>query len=362
MKRRKFLQGAAAGGVAAAAATVSAPAISQGIRQLKMVTTWPKNFPGLGTGAERLAHRITTMSGGKLQVKVYAAGELVPPFQSFDAVSQGQAEMSHSASYYWQGKSPAFNFFTAMPYGFTAAEHYAWMLWGDGHKLWTELCDNFNLVPFMRASTGVQMGGWYRKEVNSLDDFKGLKFRMPGLGGEVLRKLGATVVNLPGGEIFPALQAGTIDGTEWVGPFNDLAFGFYKVAKYYYWPGFHEPCTTGEVLVNKKVWASLSKEHQEIIAVAVQAEATIELAEFTYKSGDSLEALLNKHGVQLRKYNDDLLRSFGAASKEVIAEIGNKDPLTKKVYDSYMASLKKLSGWSALGEQGYMNARSLLKL
>jgi len=362
MKRRNFLKGTAVAATAGAGASLAFPAIAQGIRELKMVTTWPKNFPGLGTGAERLAHRITTMSGGKLQVKVYAAGELVPAFQSFDAVSQGQAEMSHSASYYWQGKSPAFNFFTAVPYGLTADEHYAWMLWGDGMKLWTELCDQFNLVPFMRASTGVQMGGWYRKEVNTLDDFKGLKFRMPGLGGEVLRKLGATVVNLPGGEIFPALQAGTIDGTEWVGPWNDLAFGFYKVAKFYYWPGFHEPCTTGEVMVNKKVWASLSKEHQEIISVAVQAESTLEYAEFTYKSGDALDALINKHGVQLRKYNDDLLRGFGKAAEEVVAEVGSKDAMTKRVYESYMTARKKLSGWSALGEQGYLNARSVLKL
>jgi TRAP-type mannitol/chloroaromatic compound transport system substrate-binding protein len=361
MKRRTFLQGAAAGGVAAAAATVSAPAISQGVKQLKMVTTWPKNFPGLGTGAERLATRIGVMSGGKLQIKVFAAGELVPAFQSFDAVSQGNADLSHSVSYYWQGKSPAFNFFAAVPFGFNAAEHYAWMLWGDGLKLYTELCGNFGVVPLMRASTGVQMGGWYRKEVNSLDDFKGLKFRMPGLGGEVLRKLGATVVNLPGGEIFPALQAGTIDGTEWVGPFNDLAFGFYKVAKFYYWPGFHEPCTTGEILVNKKVWEELSKDQQEIIATATQAEATLELAEFTYKSGDALDVLLNQHGVQMRKFNDTLLQGFGAAAKEVVSEIGNKDPFTKKVYDNYMVALKKAKGWSELGEQGYMNARSLIK-
>lgn len=362
MKRRKFLQGAAAGGVAAAAATVSAPAISQGIKQLKMVTAWPKNFPGLGTGAERFAQRVNTMSGGKLNIKVYAAGELVPAFQSFDAVSQGQAEISHSASYYWQGKSPAFNFFTVVPFGLTPAEHYAWMLWGDGLKLYRELCDNFGVVPFMRASTGVQMGGWYRKEVNSLDDFKGLKFRMPGLGGEVLRKLGATVVNLPGGEIFPALQAGTIDGTEWVGPWNDLAFGFYKVAKFYYWPGFHEASTTGEVLVNKKVWAGLSKEHQEIISVAVQAESTLEYAEFTYKSSDALDALRTKHGVQLRRYSDDLLRAFGVAAEQVVAEVGNKDPFTKKVYESYLAARKKLMGWSEIGEQGFMHARSLLKL
>jgi len=203
----------------------------------------------------------------------------------------------------------------------------------------------------------VQMGGWYRKEMNSLEDFKGLKFRMPGLGGEVLRKLGATVVNLPGGEIFPALQAGTIDGTEWVGPWNDMAFGFYKVAKFYYWPGFHEPNTTGEILVNKAVWAGLSKEQQAIIQAAVSAESTVEFAEFNYKSGDSLEVLLKKHGVQLREYSPAMMKGFYDASMEVIAEVGNKDPFTKKVYDNFMAARAKAIGWSRLGEQGFMNAR-----
>ena len=359
MKRRNFLKGAAAGGVAAAAASVSAPAISQGIKQLKMVTTWPKNFPGLGTGAENLARRINTMSGGKLEVKVYAAGELVPPFESFNAVRDGKAEMSHSVSYYWQGHSPAFNFFAAVPFGMNAMEHAAWMLWGDGMKLWRELCDGFNIVPFMRASTGVQMGGWYRKEMKTIEDYKGLKFRMPGLGGEVLRRLGATVVNLPGGEIYPALQAGTIDGTEWVGPWNDMAFGFYRVAKFYYWPGFHEPCTTGEVLVNKTVFNGLTKDQQEIIEVAVQAEALNEYAEFTYKSGDALDVLLTKHKVQLRKFSDDMLRAIGTAAGEVVEEVGNKDPFTKKVYESFIKARRNAIGWSALGEQAFMNARAL---
>jgi TRAP-type mannitol/chloroaromatic compound transport system substrate-binding protein len=360
MKRRKFLTKAAATGAAATAATTfPAPAISQGMKQLKMVTTWPKNFPGLGTGAESLAKRITAMSDGKLQVKVFAAGELVPAFQSFDAVSSGNAEMSHSVSYYWQGKSPAFNFFAAVPFGFTASEHAAWINYGGGMPLWRELGAQFDVMPFMRASTGVQMGGWYRKEINSLDDYKGLKFRMPGLGGEVLRRLGAAVVNLPGGEIFPALQAGTIDGTEWVGPWNDLAFGFYKVAKYYYWPGFHEPCTTGEVLVNSKVWAGLSKDHQAIIEAAVQAEAMREYSEFTASNSDALDTLLNKHGVQLKKFSDELLAQIGTAAGEVVAEVGNKDPFTKKVYDSFIDFRKKAIGWSKLSEQGYMNARSL---
>jgi hypothetical protein len=194
------------------------------------------------------------MSGGQLEVRVFAAGELVPAFGSFDAVSSGNAEMCHSVSYYWQGKSPAFNFFTAVPFGLRATEHAAWITYGGGQELWDEVAAPFDIKRFLRASTGVQMGGWFNQEINSLDDYKGLKFRMPGLGGEVLRRLGAAVINLPVGEIFPALQAGTIDGTEWVGPWHDMAAGFYKVAKFYYWPGWHEPGTTGEVMVNLKAW------------------------------------------------------------------------------------------------------------
>ncbi|MGI9331840.1 MAG: TRAP transporter substrate-binding protein, partial [Gammaproteobacteria bacterium] len=246
MKRRKFIRRAAATGVAAATVTTGAvaPAFAQGTKELRMVTTWPKNFPGLGTGAENLAQRITTMSEGKLRVKVFAAGELVPAFESFDAVSSGNAHMSHSASYYWQGKSPAFNFFTTVPFGLNAVEHATWIYHAGGQELWDEVAAQFDIKPFLRASTGVQMGGWYRKEINTLDDYKGLKFRMPGLGGEVLRRMGAAVVTIPGGELFQALQSGAIDATEWIGPWHDLAFGFYKITKFYYWPGFHEPTST----------------------------------------------------------------------------------------------------------------------
>ena len=196
-----------------------------------MVTTWPKNFPGLGTTAESLDRRIIAMRGGTLRVKVFAAKELVPPFKSFDTVSGDTADMYHAAEYYWQGKSKAFNFFAAVPFGLTAAEHTAWINHGGGQELWDELAAGFNLKPFMAGNTGVQMGGWFNKEINSLDDYKGLKIRIPGLGGEVLRKIGAAAINLPGGEIYTSLQSGAIDATEWVGPWNDLAFGFYKVTK-----------------------------------------------------------------------------------------------------------------------------------
>ena len=233
-----------------------------------MVTTWPKNFPGLGTAAERLAKRITVASEGKITVKVFAAGELVPAFESFDAVSQGTAEIYHAADYYWQGKSKGFNFFCTVPFGMTATELNAWIYHNGGQELWDDLSGQFNVKAFLCANTGVQMGGWFANQVNTLDDFKGLKFRMPGIGGEVLRRLGAAVVNLPGGEIFPALQSGAIDGTEWVGPWNDLAFGFYKIVKNYYFPGFHEPGTALSAGFNRQKWEGLSTSEQQLIASA----------------------------------------------------------------------------------------------
>jgi TRAP-type mannitol/chloroaromatic compound transport system substrate-binding protein len=363
MKRRDFVRSAGVGGVVAgaslAASSFPAPAIAQGVKQFKMVTTWPKNFPGLGTGAERLAERITTMSEGKIEVKVFAAGELVPAFESFDAVSSGNAEMSHSASYYWQGKSPGFNYFTTVPFGLSPMEHASWIAYAGGQELWDELAVQFNIKPFLRASTGPQMGGWFRREINTLDDYKGLKFRMPGLGGEVLRRLGAAVVNLPGGEIFPALQSGTIDGTEWVGPWHDLAFGFYKVATLYYHPGWHEPATTGEVMVNLQVWEALTQEEQAMIKAAIEAEAWREYAEINAHNADSLKVLVEEHGVELRRFNDELLMEIGRVAGEVVAEVGASDPMTQKIYDSYMDFRAKAVSWGEIAEQGYYNARSL---
>jgi TRAP-type mannitol/chloroaromatic compound transport system substrate-binding protein len=363
MKRRDFVKTAGVGGAvvgaAAAASAFPAPAIAQGTKQFKMVTTWPKNFPGLGTGAERMAQRIGQISEGRIEIKVFAAGELVPPFQSFDAVSSGNAEISHSAAYYWQGKSPAFNFFTAVPFGLLPMEHASWIAYGGGQELWDELGAQFNIKPFLRASTGPQMGGWFNREINTLDDFQGLKFRMPGLGGEVLRRLGAAVVNLPGGEIFPALQSGTIDGTEWVGPWHDLAFGFYKVAKLYYHPGWHEPGTTGEVMINLQVWESLTPEEQALFRAAIEAEAWQEYADINAHNADSLRVLVEQHGVELRRFNDDLLKEIGRVSGEVVAELASSDPLTQRVYDSYMEFRSQSIGWAAIADQDYYNARSL---
>ncbi len=356
MKRRQFLTGAAVAGLVAA---FPAPAVAQGQRQLKMVTTWPKNFPGLGTGAQRLADRIGRMSGGKLAVKLFAANELVPPFESFDAVSSGAADLYHAAEYYWQGKSKAFNFFAAVPFGMTAAEINAWIYHGGGQKEWDKLSAKFNLKPFLCGNTGVQMGGWFNKEIHSVEDYKGLKIRMPGLGGEVLRRIGAAAVTLPGSEIFPSLQSGAIDATEWVGPWNDLAFGFYKVAKFYYYPGFHEPGTALSCAVNLKVWESLSAEHKAIIEAATAAENDFMLAEFNARNNDALAVLRSKHGVKLRRFSDSTLLAIGAAAGVVVSEVGASDVFTGGVYDSFIDFRKKSIAWSKLSDQAFWKARLL---
>lgn len=361
MKRRKFIKNAAAAGAAslAAASMLASPAIAREKRELKMVTTWPKDFPGLGTAAQRLADRISKMSGGDLTVKVFASGELVPAFKSFDAVAGGAADMYHAAEYYWQDKSKAFNFFTTVPFGLTADEMNAWIYHGGGQELWDELSASFNLKPFAAGNTGVQMGGWFNKEIHGPQDFKGLKIRMPGLGGEVMRRIGAAAVNLPAGEIFPALQSGAIDATEWVGPWNDLAFGFYKVAKFYYYPGFHEPGSTISAAVNLKVWNSLSAEHQAIITSATAAENTYTLAEFNARNNDALDILRKKHGVKLRKFSDKTLEVIGSASGKVVAEAGSSDAMTGKVFASMIAFRKNAIAWSKLSEQAFLNARLL---
>ena len=357
MQRRHFVS--ATGGAALAAATMPAPVIAQGKKEIKLVTSFPKNFPGLGTSANRVVKRIKEATDGRLNVRLFNAGELVPPFGVFDAVSQGNAEMYFSAEYYFPSKSQAFNFFTAVPFGMTPAEQYAWILYGGGQKLWDDLHGQFDMKPFIGPSTGTQMGGWLNKQITKLDDFKGIKFRMPGLGGEVLRSIGVAVVNLPGGEIFPALQSGAIDGSEWVGPWHDLAFGFHKVVKHYHWPGFHEPGTMGSYAINRKFWDGLSKSDQTVIESILQAEVFVQTAEYDGASPSALNALVTKHGVQLHRYPDSLLIELGKRSSEVVNEVGNKDSTTKAVWDSYRKFRKTAIKWSQIGVQGFMQARAL---
>ena len=361
MKRREFVKTLGAGAVAGGT-VLAAPAISakdNQTRNWKMVTTWPKNFPGLGTGANNLAKLITDLSGGRINVKVYGAKELVPPFEIFDAVSRNTAQMGHGASYYWKGKSQAAQFFAAVPFGLTAQEMNAWIYNGGGMELWQEIYADFNLVPTAALNTGVQMGGWFNKKINSLKDLNGLKMRIPGLGGEVLNRLGGTAVSLPGGEIFTSLKSGAIDATEWVGPYNDLAFGLHKAAKYYYYPGWHEPGTTLECFINKEEFDALPKDLQTIVLSASKVANLDGLSELTARNNAALNTLVNKHKVKLIKFPDDVLKQLRKVSDEVVAEVAKNDPMSKKVYDSYIKFREEAMAWHDVSERAYLNARQL---
>lgn len=323
----------------------------------KLVTSWPKNFPGLGTAPERFAEQVEQLSGGRLTIKVYGAGELVPALQVFDAVSQGTAEMGHSGAYYWKGKASAAQFFTSVPFGLTAQEMNGWIQYGGGQALWEEVYAPFNLLPLPGGNTGVQMGGWFNKEINSVDDLKGLKMRIPGLGGEVLSRAGGTPVTLPGGEIFTSLQTGTIDATEWVGPYNDLAFGLYKVAEHYYYPGWHEPGSMMEFTINKDAFAELPADLQAIVRITAKAINEDMLAEYTTRNQAALIELKEKHGVDVREFPADVLDKLQTLSDEVVAEVAGADPLSQKVYDSYKAYRDQVKAYHAVSEQAYINAR-----
>ena len=321
----------------------------------KMVTTWPKNFPGLGTGAENLANLINKLSGGRIKITVYGAGELVPAFEIFDAVSRGIAELGHGSAYYWKGKNESLQFFSTVPFGLTANEMNAWLYYGGGQELWQKAYSKFNLVPMAAGNTGIQMAGWFNKEINSLDDLKGLKMRIPGLGGEVLKRAGGTPVNLPGGELFTALKTGTIDATEWVNPYNDLAFGLHKAAKYYYYPGWHEPGTTLECFLNKKIFDSLPEDLQNIITGAAKIANLDMLSEYIARNNEALKILKDKHKVNIMPLPDEVLEMLHNISNEVISEIANKDKFSMQVYDSYKNFQKKTSEWSKISIKSYLN-------
>ena len=357
MDRRKFLKTAGVGAVAAS--TLAAPAIASGKKQLKMVTSWPKNFPGLGTAAARFARRLEAASDGRFKVRVYAGGELVHPLKCLDAVQEGTADLYHSADYYYRGKDNAFAFFTAVPFGFTATEMNAWLYFGGAQKLWDELSAGFGVKALPCGNTGVQMGGWFRKEVRTVEDLKGLKMRIPGLGGEVMNKIGATALTLAGAEIMPALQSGAIDATEWVGPWNDLAFGFYKVTKHYYYPGFHEPGSTLSLGISKKLWDSLSDTDKQLFINCAQAENSYSLAEYNANNGAALRTLIEKHGVKLYEFSDEIFKAFGEASKEVLEEAAASSPMAKKVFDSFMKFRKEVTGWNEISDVAYVQKRKL---
>ena len=338
-------------GDAAVVATPLAPSV-----EWKLVTTWPKNLPALGTAPERLAVLLNEMSGGRFTVRVYAAGELVPAFAVFDAVAEGSAEMGHGAAYYWRGKAPVAAVFATAPFGMTAQEMNGWLHFGGGLELWRELYAPFGVVPLAAGNTGVQMAGWFNKEINSLADLEGLKMRMPGFGGEVLQRAGGVAVAMPGSEIFTALQTGAIDATEWVGPYNDLALGLQDIAKYYYYPGWHEPGPTLEALVNREAFDALPADLRAMLETAWRAVNQEVLDEFTARNARALNTLVEEHGVEVRRLPDDVLARFQALSETVVREAAT-DELSRRILDSYYTFLAEVRQYHAISEQAYLNAR-----
>ena len=329
----------------------------QKIYKWKLVTTWPKNYPGLGSAPENFAKKVEAMSGGRISIKVFGAGQLVPAFEVFDAVSQGTAQMGHGAAYYWTGKSKAAGFFTSVPFGLNAQEMNGWLHYGGGLELWRELYAPFNLVPFAGGSTGVQMAGWFNREINSMDDIKGLKMRIPGLGGDVITRAGGVSVTMPGGELYTSMQTGVIDATEWVGPYNDLAFGFHQVAKYYYYPGWHEPGPVLELIVNKEAYASLPDDLQAIVEGAARAVNQDMLDEYTARNNSALVELVETHGVDVRKLPDDVIAELRRLSAEVLDELGQDSEISGRIAESVKAFKKQAMAYHAISEEAYYNAR-----
>ena len=335
-----------------------AKAADNEVREWKLVTAWPKNYPGLGTGANRFAERVTAMSGGRLTIKVHGAGELVPAMGVFDAVRDGSAEMGHSASYYWKGKHPATPFFTAVPFGLTAQELNSWVNFGGGQELWDELYGEFGLKPLPCGNSGTQMAGWFRKEINSLEDIKGLKIRAPGLAGEVMQRIGATPVQMPGGEVFTSMQTGALDAADWVGPYNDLTFGLHKVAKYYYYPGWQEPGAMLEMMINKEKWDALPEDLQAIVKSAAEAENQHIYDEFTARNAEALKQLVNEHGVELRRLPDEVLEALEKTSQEAVEDLVAGNDQARRIYESYRDFRDSVMPYIAVAEQSALNVRS----
>lgn len=322
----------------------------------KMVTTWLPNFPIFQTGVEEMAKDIEMMSGGRLKIRVYAGGELVPSLQTFDAVSQGTVEMGHGAAYYWAGKVPAAQFMTAVPFGMTAKGMNAWLYNGGGLELWREIYEPFNLIPFPAGNSGVQMGGWFNKKIESVEDLKGLKMRIPGLGGKVLAKAGGTPILLASGEVYTALELGTIDATEWAGPFHDQRLGLHRAAQYYYYPGWHEPGSTLEFIVNSKAWAKLPADLQKIVEIATESLNQRIFVTFETLNIKALRELKEAHHVEVLEFPPEVIKEFKRLTFETLNEEAADNASFKKVYEAYKKFQADNAAWNAVSDDAYSRA------
>ncbi len=316
----------------------------------KMVTTWPPNFPILGEACQAFADMVNRMSGGRMEIRVYGGGELVPALETFDTVRNGGAELGNGAAYYWAGKIPAAQFFATVPFGMNAQQVNTWITSGGGQELWETCYRDFNLVPMMAGNTGVQMGGWFNREINTIADFQGLKMRIPGLAGKVLEKAGGAPVLLAGGEIYTGLERGVLDATEWLGPFHDFTMGFHEIAKYYYSPGWHEPGTVLELIANKEKFDNLPEDLQAIIRAAAAYFNAWVFNRMEAANAEYLQIMIEK-GIDIRKFPVEVLDTLRAYTQEVIEEMTETDAFTRKVYESYSSFRKKAVDWAEYSEK-----------
>jgi len=344
----------------APSAGVAASVATGEVIEWKLVTTWPKGLPGLGAAPENFARRVNEASGGRLRIKVFGAGEIVPAFEVFDAVSRGVAEAGHGASYYWKGKIPASVFYTAVPFGMTAQEANGWLHYGGGLELWRELYAPFGVVPFAGGSTGVQMAGWFNIRLNSRADLDGLKMRIPGLAGEVFDAAGGSAVRIAGGEVYTSMQTGVIDAVEWVGPYNDRTLGLMEVGDYYYYPGWHEPGAMLETIVNAEALAALPDDLQAIVRVAARATNTDMLDDFTANNSESLQILLNEFETEVLPLPDDVMDALYENSQVAIQALVEADPMAKKIAASYFEFADKVRTYHEISERAYLNGRNRL--
>ncbi|MBL6783279.1 MAG: TRAP transporter substrate-binding protein [Alphaproteobacteria bacterium] len=369
MKRRDLIIGGAVGVAAGVVGTtlvnqnqkdkgLSAPSVNKERIEVAMVSTWPRDFPGLGTGAQRFAQSVTDATDGRIQVTYYAAGERVGAFDSFDEVASGNAQIYHGADYYWKGKHPGWAYFTAVPFGLTYMEIDAWMKFMGGQELHDELAGSFGLKCIPCGNTGVQWGGWFNKEINSADDIKGLKMRIPGLGGDVMAKLGASPVSLPGGQIYENLVSGAIDATEWVGPWNDEALKFYEAARYYYYPGMHEPGSQLSIGMNADFWSNLSASDKLLVQHLAYSENANMMAEYNAKNGAALVRLQKEQGVEVKAFNDEVYAAFGRGASEVFAEVVEHSDLARRIHESFLNARTTVGDYLMLNDVDYINKRN----
>ena len=338
---------------------ISSSAAPQQTYQWKLITSWPKNLPALGTAPEQFADSVEKMSNGRLQIRVYGANELVGGLEVFDAVSAGTAEIGHSGAYYWQGKINATPFFSTIPFGLTGTEMDAWLAYGGGNELWREIYEPFNLIPVRGGNSGTQMFGWFNREINSLDDLQGLKMRIPGLGGEVFARAGGVPVTMQVSDVFTALETGALDATEWVSPYNDLAAGYHTVANYYYYPGWHEPGSSLETIFNKQAFEALPEDLQEILLAASEVMNKRIYDELTARNNEALQTLVTEHNVDVRRLPDDVLQEFRRLSEEVILEMASVDETSQRVYQSWKSFLDGVSAYHSIAEDAFIEARNL---